>query len=471
MNSSDDSIDRQLRRQFQQVFDAFEVAPADSLKARIWKARPNAAPYRYLWSSVLLIGVLLLTGGVYYRSLFVFPTVSERKNEVDPRVRPSPIRSTVDVAATAPRSKDRMWREAVRPVLMPGKRSDADKPAEVSTPSGPVLAQRMAKATGAGRRSQATRWGRMKKRISQIPVDQTTSADLSISIAQSATISKKPPQLSPPTLERLTDDGATLPRTASSPATESSRLVSDANVAFAEPIKAWPTLQPIGWRPASGLSAELTRTIMVSPPPASALTSQPVRPAPLRWFVRVAPLSTSQRMTVVAKPGTRVAHVDVPSAWSGETWGYQLSGGITWRQWDVYVSYGQVRRWAYYQLATNDYEVEPVGINEYQVTRRARTVAENVSLPMLGAGLSRQYTLGRQKRYYGRIGGQVTYAPNSRQTLAWTQASLGLNLSLGQTYQLQVGPVVDYGLSRLWSTERQLRIHPYLAGFSITLRP
>ena len=204
---------------------------------------------------------------------------------------------------------------------------------------------------------------------------------------------------------------------------------------------------------------------------ASALTSQSIHEPSLRWFIRVAPLSTYQRMTVVAKPGTYVQRVDVPSAWSGETWGYQLSGGITWRRWDVYVSYGQVRRWAYYQLTTNDYEVEPVGNSEYQVTRREQAVAENLVLPMLGAGISRQYTLGSRKRFYGRLGGQLTYTPTSQQTLGWAQASLGINLPVGKTYQLQLGPTVDYGLSRLWSTERQLLIHPYLAGLSITLRP
>ncbi|GAB3997107.1 hypothetical protein GCM10028807_41410 [Spirosoma daeguense] len=203
--------------------------------------------------------------------------------------------------------------------------------------------------------------------------------------------------------------------------------------------------------------------------PTKTTSSYPI--SPVDWFFTAAPFSTYQRMTIVSKTDTYVQQVASPAPWSSQTWGYQLSGGVHWSGWDVALSYGQLRRWAYYERATEAYQVEPSGPTAYQVRRRTEAVVENVSLSLVGVGIARSYEWGRHQRYFARAGAQLSYVLPTHQELGWLEASWGLALPLGNRHQLLVGPKLAYSLSDVWSTDRQLRIQPYTAGVSLTIRP
>ncbi|GAB3800074.1 hypothetical protein GCM10028819_24650 [Spirosoma humi] len=191
----------------------------------------------------------------------------------------------------------------------------------------------------------------------------------------------------------------------------------------------------------------------------------------MRWLVGVTPVSTYQWMTTVARPETYVQHVDAPAAFSAATWGYQLSGGVAWRQAVYQLSVGYIRRWAYYDLATSTFQVRSVGLNQYEVTPLKQAVVENEALFMLGASARKHWVLGGPSSpYFARLGGAFTYVPNTRQSLVWANASAGVSIPLTKAYQLQVGPSVEYGVSRLWSSQRQLIIHPYLVGATLSLQ-
>lgn len=192
-----------------------------------------------------------------------------------------------------------------------------------------------------------------------------------------------------------------------------------------------------------------------------------VRP---RVFFGVTPVSSYQRMTIVNTPETYVQHVAAPSAFAASTWGYQVSGGIEWKQTTIQLSAGTIRRWAYYGVADGRFSVTPAETNQYEVRRLDQPVAESESLRLLSAGMSQQIRVGRaHSPYFTRLGGSASYVPATGQSLAWVTASAGLTLPVANTYQLQVGPTLEYGLSRLWSNERQLIIYPYLVGVTLSL--
>ncbi|GAB3752583.1 hypothetical protein [Spirosoma pomorum] len=468
MNSLDDPLDEQLRRQFQQVFDAYDVTPPDSLKDRIWRELPKAAFRRYVAYSLVLVGTLFPAGG----RLFEQPSAQDPSNRqpASDLVEPVVIRRGEKLIATLRGdhgAETAVWEGAQKtpsPAQEATQRNTSlskklsrrviiginDQPPTESI--GPMLVEasdeRIEKLTGALESPEAGRPGNKLTTVSQ---------DVTISGQESG----------------LTNEPANVPSLAHDVKLNQQPLVVTENV---NPSST--TLEPLTIRrvPTAELSLPINRRVAFAAAGAPTdVRMVPHRMVPHRvapdWFVRVAALSTYQQMTVVGKAGVYVQHVGSPSALSGQTWGYQLSGGVSWRQWDAYVSYGQIRRWAYYDLATEDFEVKPTGSTDYQVTRRVESQSENVALPLLGVGISKQYTLGRRQQYYSRIGGQATYVPSTQQTLGWAQASWGLNLPLGKAHLVQVGPAIEYSLNRIWSTERQLIIHPYTVGISVTVRP
>jgi hypothetical protein len=461
MNSLDDPLDEQLRRQFQQVFDAYDVTPPASLKDRIWRELPKAAFRRYVAYSLVLVGTLFPAGG----RLFEPTSAQDRPNrqtasglveQVMDRQAENPIATlTGDHVA-----KDVIWDDAqkTRPTAQGVTQRNAirvDKLAERLTigaddwPTAEAVSPTFVEASDESIRKignvlESPEAGGQKK--------------------HSAIVSQKP-EFSQQESGQTNQPDPTLVHDVK---LSQQSLVVTENV---NPLS--PAIEPLTVHqvPITNLSWPINRRVAFAAagvPTDAQTTSHRVAPD---WFVRVAALTTYQQMTVVGKAGVYVQHVGSPPALSGQTWGYQISGGVSWRQWDAYVSYGQIRRWAYYDLATEDFEVKPTGSTDYQVTRRVESQSENVALPLLGAGINKQYTLGRRQQYYARMGGQATYVPSTQQTLGWAQASWGLNLPLGQAHLVQIGPAIEYSLDRIWSTERQLIIHPYTVGISLTVRP
>ncbi|GAB4040374.1 hypothetical protein [Spirosoma jeollabukense] len=466
MNSSDDPIDKSLRDHFQQVFDDFEVQPSASLTSRIWQ-RLNVPARKRRPYGVLILGVLLLIGtGLYIRSYHALvgsyeakiqqatvaePVGKDQSNKARKESEPGSFYShhfsNTTGASSAPigqatvetKSKDshRPDDQLVRPVSATGRKLR--------------LAQ--------SKRQEASRRlvnNRRSTRSSQAFPETLAGFSAAVSqtdklAARSAVIRGKAPEITSAT-------PLTLP-------SESAELVEHEAVS-------WESLRSLALRPIGGMGSQISRNVQLPVAAASPSEQPKTRTTPVRWLVGVAPLSTYQLMTVVAKPDAYVQRVDAPSAFSGPTWGYQLSGGVAWRTFDFQLSFGQIRRWAYYDLATDVYQIRPIGVNKYQITSLDQPVAENVSLTMLGASINKQYRLGGvHSRYVARIGGQTSYVPASNQTLIWAKAALGLTLPFQRVYQLQFGPTVEYGFSRLWSNERQLIIHPYLIGAAITIRP
>lgn len=450
MSSSDDPFDKKLRTHFQDVFDNFDRPPSASLKERIWQqlTEPIGADRQY---GLLLLGLLIGTGFFYHK--------------YDSKLRSYQLK--VDEAKTvhAHQPIDPDWQPASKQVQLPQntkKLSSASWPVETPVRKMPLKQDRLVLDRQPTERNGVPKQRSVGIRTRLLTVVTTDTVDSPT--AHQAQVRQQTPhsETELPTLRAETPEIQL--------ATSSVHPKTIEEVGAGASVS-WQLLQSLPMQITGNLPAQINRKIDVQ---ASATSERPsLKPkTPVRWLVSVTPLSTYQLMTVVDKPNTYVQRVDVPAAFSGSTWGYQLRAGIEWRQYDIDLSFGQIRRWAYYDLATNSFQVQPVGRNQYEVTRLEQPVAENVSLSILGASLNKQYKLGGvQSRYVARLGGAISYLPDTHQSLMWAKAMVGATFPLAKVYQLQVGPTVEYGFSRVWSTERQLIIRPYLVGAAITLRP
>lgn len=231
----------------------------------------------------------------------------------------------------------------------------------------------------------------------------------------------------------------------------------------------WTRLKPLGVVPlAHSLNAHLGQlpvvVAAVHPAEAAVARSRP------RWFIEAVPQSSFQWMRTPPASTAYLSPVSAPGAFSPATWGYQINGGIRFRRWLAHLSMGQLRRWAYYTVNENRYRVTPSPTDPHQLVRETQGVAENVALPMVGAGLSQQTLLARG-RYTVELGGQVSYLPTSDQALLGLRGGAGRRLLLSQRTELQVGLTVEYGLNRLLSEQQHLVIHPLVVGIGLRIQP
>ncbi|MEZ0543144.1 hypothetical protein [Fibrella arboris] len=446
MNSSDDSTDKALKERFQQLFNEFERTPSSSLKQQIWKHLPATSTTRRRYV-VLAIVLLLLIGGAFYgpQRLLNSPTTHALPDRLvnDQRRTGSPptqaqLAANTDRAATGvdKRVATQPDRLSTLPKAPPAHPAFSTKPAP---PGQPVhLADRIARSRPASDQVRLPAAARQ--------ADQLTGRPPASPIDKPAS----------PTLWRSTPVHAM-----------AQPVVADSVFGQA----AVSALQPMTIRPFCVPDNPLTKQVVPLPQQPTEATAENRRP-PLQWLASVAPLSTYQWMTVVARPETYVQQVGTPAAFAGPTWGYQVSGGLVWRQLAVQLMAGQLKRWAYYDVATNEYRIDPTGPGAYRITQLSRSVVETGSLTMLGASLAKESALSKRPgRLVASLGGQGTYLPATGQLLVWGQAALITGIPLKTAYSVHVGPTVQYGFSRLYSGDRQLVIHPFLVGVSLSIRP
>lgn len=470
MNFSNDPLDKRLRQRFQQLFASEHAEADDALKQRIWNRLPPAAPRNYRPIGLLLLGVLFCVSiALYYgaapaitalKQAYSFmqpsvgqPTASHAQNiRTKPPSQSSPLVESVDtrLPEAISHSNPKPGRLSVRPTD-----GSSGNPVLGAVP-GSVLVSSVAvsdRKTGKqiGLQPNENRWVK-PVRGTGLPIGQL--------------VAKRNQRR----LLALSAAGANELVGSSVKTARRNDSLTNKSVTNRVPLPMAPLggVGPLR----STLSARLSwRMDFTLPVDVSAKTTSSPPVTPVDWFFTAAPFSTYQRMTIVAKTDTYVQEVASPAPWSSQTWGYQLSGGVRWSGWDVALSYGQLRRWAYYERATEAYQVEPSGPTTYQVRRRTEAVAENVSLSLVGVGIARSYEWGKHRLYFARAGAQLSYVLSTHQALRWLEASWGLTLPLGKRHQLQVGPRLGYSLSDVWSTDRQLRIQPYTAGLSLMIRP
>lgn len=451
MNSSDDSTDKALKKRFQQVFNDFEQTPSRSLKKRIWQQLPGTSTTRHRYV-VLAVLLLLLIGGALYgpQRILTRPATHAQHKQLahgqsytespQPQTQPATYSGTSvsGIAGLVIGQPDSSLTQATL--------------RDETQPHNSVLAKKSAKlALPHSLQRPQVRIARLAPASNQVRSSSVVNQD-------NQSRGRKPTTRSE---EQVNSVASTPIRALSESSVSDSVLGEDARA----------TVQPMAIRPFRAPVYTITRPMVQLPQQSTEATAES-RPVPLQWLASVSPLSTFQLMTIVNRPEIYVQQVNTPAAFSAPTWGYQVSGGVVWRQLAVQLMAGQLSSWAYYDVATNEYRIEPTGLNEYQVIRLGRSVVENRSLTMLGASLAKEYRLGKRPgRYAARFGGQGTYLPATGQTLLWGQAALTMGIPLTNAYSVQLGPTVQYGFSRLFSGDRQLAIHPFLVGMSLTIRP
>lgn len=475
MNSWDEDPDELLRQRWQQTFADFEVQARPSLSRRILNALATGHPRKRAFRMANLLLMLLLGAGLFYPvQLGETPKLTERypaerlrASPVQPHSRSRNTLATVPVGRSNPlglsvtdpqaNGSVTVWQPPT--YLKTAPRIEASgveaserrhRPTRQLSGTPPVSDRRVVVKSGPNPISTSRL---VAKRVRAPRNNAPVKPSNSVALGDYERLSAPRGQLTNlNNLRPLPDSPSSAGQTLSNTfPTDIARLNPKEITSLSHKLHILP-----GQLPA-----------IHSEPQAS---SVPVVIRHRHWFVEAVPLSCFQWMSTSPVSTAYVSQVNSLAAFSPATWGYQINGGIYFQHWQAHLSAGQLRRWAYYTVNENRYRVEPSPTNPHQLVRETQGVAENASLPVIGAGLSR-VTLLAQGRYAVELGGQVSFLPTSGQRMVSTRGEIGRRLAINRNVALQVGITAEYGVNRLVSEQQQLVIHPFMVGIGLRVQP
>lgn len=193
------------------------------------------------------------------------------------------------------------------------------------------------------------------------------------------------------------------------------------------------------------------------------------RKNPWKALIAITPTNTFQTLTVNPQPDVTYQNFQLPAPVSAQSIGYKISGGIEKGGFQFLMTYGQFRQSVSYEVATDEFLVEPTSANAYRVVRKGVAVESQNTFKMIGLAVKKRSVIqsGPFRNYFGNIGLEVSREVTHGQNLAWGNIGIGKELTLTNRTVLTVGPYLEYSFSKLLIPANQFQTQPYQVGISV----
>ncbi|MEO6287364.1 MAG: hypothetical protein ABIN80_24305 [Dyadobacter sp.] len=190
------------------------------------------------------------------------------------------------------------------------------------------------------------------------------------------------------------------------------------------------------------------------------------------FIVSAAPLRTFQTLTIGHTNGVIYQNFQFPTSISAQTLGYKFSAGIEKNGFQLLLNYGKFRQSFRYEIARDEYLLQPDKSGEYKVVRKGTPVEENSVSDLVGMSLKKHLVRKSTflKNYFGDLGLEVNRDLTSRTNMVWINAGFGRELFVDRNMRITFGPYVEYSLMKLRNEKNQFRVQPYQIGLSVGLK-
>ena len=185
-------------------------------------------------------------------------------------------------------------------------------------------------------------------------------------------------------------------------------------------------------------------------------------------LVTVTPTNTFQMLTINPQPDVAYQNFRLPAPVSAQSIGYKISGGIEKSGFQFLLTYGQFQQTINYEIATDEFLVEPTSVNSYRVIRKGMAVENQNTFKTIGLAVNKRAVIhsGPFRHYFGNLGLEVSRELTHGQNMAWGNVGIGKELTLSPQTVLTVGPYLEYSFSKLMIPANQFQIQPYQIGIS-----
>lgn len=183
-----------------------------------------------------------------------------------------------------------------------------------------------------------------------------------------------------------------------------------------------------------------------------------------RGVVSFTPTNTYQRLTVLPQDHVRYQNFELPALFSVQTAGFDLRGGVEKKGFQVLVQYSRFTQKLAYEVALDQYLVQPNGNNTYTVAQGGMAQAEEITFQLVGLSLQKKFSLpAALPGFYVSTGATLSHDLTTSHNLAWGTLGIGKSWPVAPTASLSLIPQVGFGLNSVTNQQRCFQ-KPFLSA-------
>ncbi len=207
--------------------------------------------------------------------------------------------------------------------------------------------------------------------------------------------------------------------------------------------------------------------------PAQSPANEVSRALSSRWrgVISFTPTNTYQRLTILPQMHVQYQNFELPSLFSVQTAGFNLRGGLEKKGFQVLVNYSRFTQKIAYEIALDEYTVQPQGINTYTIARGGSSQTEEVTFQLVGLSLQKKFFLPTRTRsgFYVYTGASLSYDLTTSQNLAWGTLGIGRSWPVSPAASLSLIPQLGFGLNTVQTNRDAFKNRFYQLGLGIEL--
>jgi hypothetical protein len=193
-----------------------------------------------------------------------------------------------------------------------------------------------------------------------------------------------------------------------------------------------------------------------------------------RWgfIFGVAPLRTFQVLTIAPATNVTYQNFSFPTKISSQTLGFKFTAGVEKNGFQFLVNYGRFSQSFRYEIATDEFVLNPDKSGENKVIRKGTPVEENSLSNLVGVSVKKHYVRRGLflKNYFGDFGLELNRDLTSKKNMVWINAGIGKELVVDANTRIVVGPYIEYSFMKLRNDQNQFTVQPYQIGLSVGLK-
>ncbi|CAG5004840.1 hypothetical protein DYBT9275_03459 [Dyadobacter sp. CECT 9275] len=456
MKSSDEPIDEALRKALKRKFDDFEVVPHPDMLDRVMGAI-NSTPFA---GKVQKPVIIMLVVAITITSLLLirYENLSEEQNPlIVSLIKPGKTDTDRKQPATVTGSSEKHTETFIKSSLetpaqkLPAHASESNAEKKAITldtkPSGIFIA--------GGNRGTIQAAADRKFKAGRDTLQPKSSASAKTLLAG-----------------KTTDSDLTTFQPETKPGVSTQAPVTDVS-AQEEKIKTIPIAESFSMQqllPRPYYTAGLGKVPYAGPDIEK--PDFPDKPAPYHFLLSVTPLNTFQKVTILPQTDIKYQNFILPSAVSAQTLGFKVDAGIEKKGFQLLVDYSRFSQVIHYEIATEEYNVEPAKGGDFNIVRQGIPVSERTNFNMLGLSLQKVvfFKSPALRGYFGKAGVTMSHALSSSQNAASGNIGIGKTWKLSRNTLLVAGPEISYSFTKLKTNNEAFLFRPYQLGLSVGLK-
>lgn len=254
----------------------------------------------------------------------------------------------------------------------------------------------------------------------------------------------------------------------------------ETNIQPDRPVENAQIQEPTLSHPLGDLQKLRPRSLLAGTPPATPIPGHIAQGAtarvpraplsPWRGVVSFTPTNTYQRLTVLPQDHVRYQNFELPSLFSVQTVGFDLRGGVEKKGFQVLVQYSRFTQQLAYEVALDQYLVEPNGSNSYTIAQEGMAQAEEITFQLVGLSLQKKFSLpAALPGFYVITGATLSHDLTTSHNLAWGTLGIGKSWPVAPAASLSLIPQVRFGLNSVKTNNDAFKNRFYQLGVAFEL--